>query len=42
MFDSLGNVIGLVVLKGNIEGAAFAVPAADLRAFLTKATTAPR
>ncbi|MBA3312527.1 MAG: trypsin-like peptidase domain-containing protein [Planctomycetaceae bacterium] len=38
MFDSHGDVIGLVVLKARIEGAAFAVPAAELRDFPQKAT----
>lgn len=34
MFDEFGQVIGLVTLKGNIEGAGFAVPAIVLRDFL--------
>ena len=38
MFDSRGQVIGLVVLKADIEGTAFAVPASDLREFLEAAT----
>jgi hypothetical protein len=37
MFDSRGHVIGLVTLKGAIEGAAFAVPAKELREFLQQA-----
>jgi serine protease Do len=37
LFDSLGRVIGLVVLKAKIEGTAFAVPSKDLREFLEKA-----
>lgn len=35
MFDSCGEVIGLVVLKARIEGAGFAVPVPALVAFLT-------
>ncbi|QDT96867.1 SUMF1/EgtB/PvdO family nonheme iron enzyme [Gimesia aquarii] len=34
VFDEHGNVIGLVVLKANIEGAGFAVPSTQLRGFL--------
>ncbi len=34
MFDSVGHVVGLVSLKGQIEGAGFAVPAHVLRDFL--------
>ena len=34
MFDELGRVIGMVVLKGRIEGAGFAVPADTLADFL--------
>ncbi|QDU10432.1 SUMF1/EgtB/PvdO family nonheme iron enzyme [Gimesia aquarii] len=34
VFDDHGNVIGLVVLKANIEGAGFAVPSTQLRGFL--------
>lgn len=34
VFDSHGRTIGLVVLKGNIEGAGFAVPQDRLLAFL--------
>ena len=37
MFDSNGLVIGLVVLKGEIENAGFAVPAAEIGAFLAAA-----
>jgi serine protease Do len=36
MFDSYGRVIGLVSLKGDIEGTGFAVPARVLREFLTQ------
>ncbi len=36
MFDSHGNVIGLVVLKAGIEGVGFAVPAERIAAFLEK------
>ena len=35
MFDSCGEVIGLVVLKAHIEGAGFAVPASEIITFLT-------
>ena len=38
LFDSRGNVIGMVMLKGEIEGAGFAVPADDLRTFLQSCT----
>jgi serine protease Do len=38
MFDSHGQVIGLVVLKARIEATAFAVPASNLRDFLKQAT----
>jgi S1-C subfamily serine protease len=31
MIDSHGRVIGMVSLKGNIEGTAFAIPAKVLR-----------
>jgi hypothetical protein len=34
MFDSRGQVIGLVSLKARIEGAAFAIPCSRLRTFL--------
>lgn len=37
VFDDHGNVIGLVVLKANIEGAGFAVPSSQLREFLQNA-----
>ena len=40
MFDSNGLVIGLVVLKAEIENAGFAVPAGDLGAFLATAVKA--
>jgi S1-C subfamily serine protease len=38
VFDSHGAVVGMVVLKGDIEGAAFAVPASRLAEFLTSCT----
>ena len=38
LFDSRGNVIGLVMLKGKIEGAGFAVPADALKTFLQSCT----
>lgn len=41
MFDSRGNVVGLVSLKGKIEGAGFAVPAGVLRDFLKELSGAP-
>lgn len=34
VFDESGNAIGVVVLKGNIEGTAFAVPPSRIAAFL--------
>ncbi len=34
LFNGRGQVIGMIVLKGRIEGAGFAIPAADLTAFL--------
>lgn len=34
MFDSRGQVIGMVSLKARLEGAAFAIPASRLRKFL--------
>ena len=37
LFNSRGQVIGVIVLKGKIEGAGFAIPAADLMAFLVRA-----
>ncbi len=39
MFNSQGLVIGLVAMKARIEGAGFAVPAADLTAFQLEATS---
>ncbi len=44
MFDGHGHVVGMVALKGNIEGTAFAVPASVLREFLEqhRAKDAPR
>jgi WD40 repeat protein len=39
MFDSRGQVIGLIELKGRIEGAGFAIPSKSIREFLRKATT---
>ena len=38
MFDSHGQVIGLMVLKARIDATAFAVPATNLREFLKQAT----
>ncbi len=38
LIDSRGNVIGLILLKGAIEGAAFAVPSEELSAFLQSCT----
>lgn len=38
MFDSHGQVIGLVILKARIDATAFAVPATSLREFLKQAT----
>jgi serine protease Do len=40
VFDAQGNVIALVVLKGDIEGAGFAVPSDRLVAFLHAAVEA--
>ena len=40
MFNSRGQVIGLVALKGDIENAGFAVPAEELGAFLATAVNA--
>jgi S1-C subfamily serine protease len=37
MFNSRGEVIGIVVLKANIEGAGFAVPSSDIVPFLFEA-----
>ncbi|MEZ5943612.1 MAG: trypsin-like peptidase domain-containing protein [Planctomycetaceae bacterium] len=42
MFDSHGRVIGLVSLKGNIDGTGFAVPADVIRRFLKKAVEATK
>ena len=39
MFDSRGNVIGLVVLKADIEGTGFAVSLTDISAFLKASVT---
>jgi len=39
VFNSRGNVIGLVVLKANIEGVGFAVPKSTIGEFLRSATT---
>jgi S1-C subfamily serine protease len=39
MFSSNGLVIGIVVLKGRIEGAGFAIPADDVISFLLSSTT---
>lgn len=39
LFNAKGNVIGLVVLKGNIEGTGFAVPAARIYEFLKNNST---
>ncbi|MCH8922533.1 MAG: trypsin-like peptidase domain-containing protein [Planctomycetes bacterium] len=39
MFDSHGNVIGLVVLKADIEGTGFAVSLDDISAFLKASVT---
>lgn len=36
LFNSFGNVIGLVTLKGNIEAAGFAVPAERVKSFLER------
>lgn len=41
MFDGNGRVIGLVSLKGNIEGAGFAVPTSVLRNFLSSLLAKP-
>lgn len=41
MFDAKGQVIGLVSLKAQIEGAGFAIPSAQLRAFLKSASEVP-
>lgn len=38
VFDSHGNVIGMVLLKGKIEGASFATPSDQLRTFLESCT----
>ena len=38
LFDKTGNVIGVVVLKGEIDGAGFAVPSDRLLKFLDKHT----
>ncbi len=40
MFNSRGQVIGLVALKGDIENAGFAVPAEELGAFLATSVNA--
>lgn len=40
MFDSKGEVIGLVCLKANIEGAAFALPTSEIRRFVKAASEA--
>lgn len=39
MFDSRGCVIGLIELKGKIEGTGFAIPSVALRKFLIQATS---
>jgi S1-C subfamily serine protease len=39
MFNAQGQVLGLVVLKGRIEGAGFAVPASALARFLVRCAT---
>ncbi|QDT22063.1 SUMF1/EgtB/PvdO family nonheme iron enzyme [Gimesia chilikensis] len=38
VFDDRGQVIGLVILKGDIEAAGFAVPSTELRKFLLSVT----
>ena len=38
VFDDRGQVIGLVILKGDIEAAGFAIPATELRKFLLSVT----
>ncbi len=40
VFGAKGQIVGLVVLKANLEGTAFAVPASELRQFLNDATEA--
>jgi S1-C subfamily serine protease len=37
LFNGRGQVIGVIVLKGRIEGAGFAIPTDDLTAFLLRA-----
>lgn len=36
VFDEMGNVFGMVVLKANLEGVAFAIPPDRIRAFLER------
>lgn len=42
VFSAKGHVVGLVVLKANLEATAFAVPANALRQFLRDATEAAK
>jgi S1-C subfamily serine protease len=42
MFDSHGRVVGVVSLKGQIEGAGFAVRSKEVREFLLKLTPASK
>ena len=42
LFNSYGNVIGLITLKGRIEAAGFAVPMERIKAFLQRCCEPPR
>lgn len=42
VFGAKGQIVGLVVLKANLEATAFAVPAEELRQFLREATDATK
>ena len=40
MFDNRGRVVGVIVLKANLQAAAFAIPAARAEAFLRACSAA--